>query len=326
MSVIEYSYNSILADDILGYLALRASQGHSKKERYILQTLDIHLSKIGLKEKLLTPSHVDEWINTLPSKLSVNTKIVYISHFTQFAKYLHTLDIPAFIPERPTTEHLYIPYIFSQEEITKLFDAADSLLVFGQTRSLTHIQFPLVLRILYGCGMRIGEILSLKANDVDLNNGVIFVRNAKGNKDRVVPMDHSLVLICRRYYAVTCKNITEDTPLFENTNHAPRSGSWAGWRFQKVLKKSGISLASRPVSRRTICIHCLRHTFAVNSFRKQDLAGIDIYDTTPLLSTFMGHANLYGTETYLHMTAENSKDIVERMSPYAKNIFPEVPK
>ena len=66
-----------------------------------------------------------------------------------------------------------------------------------------------------------------------------------------------------------------------------------------------------------------RHTFAVTAFRKLDLSGKDIYDEAPILSTYMGHDRIYGTEKYLHMTAENSADILEYMEKFNEGLFPE---
>ena len=68
----------------------------------------------------------------------------------------------------------------------------------------------------------------------------------------------------------------------------------------------------------------LRHTFAVTSFRRLDQAGRDMYDEIPVLSAYMGHDRIYGTEKYLHMTAENSADILGRMEHFNLGIFPEV--
>lgn len=70
----------------------------------------------------------------------------------------------------------------------------------------------------------------------------------------------------------------------------------------------------------------IMHTFAVNSFRKIDLDGIDNYEAAPLLAVYMGHVDVTGTEYYLHMTAENSVDIIEKNNAYAKWLFPEVPQ
>ena len=64
----------------------------------------------------------------------------------------------------------------------------------------------------------------------------------------------------------------------------------------------------------------------MNSFRKQNLMGVDSYLATPMLSVYIGHENPTGTEHYLRMSTENSSDIIEKMSAYAAGIFPEVPE
>ena len=60
------------------------------------------------------------------------------------------------------------------------------------------------------------------------------------------------------------------------------------------------------------------------AFRQLDSKGLDMYSEIPILSTYMGHENLYGTEHYLHMTTENSQDILAKMEEFNKGMFPEV--
>ena len=115
----QYEYASIFAPEFVGYLALRESQGHQHtRERHYFKTLDQYLQAENLAVKVLAPVTVEGWLRSLPDNMSVNTKIVYISHYTQFARYLETLGIDAFIPERPVDDKSYTPYTFSSEEIS----------------------------------------------------------------------------------------------------------------------------------------------------------------------------------------------------------------
>ena len=321
-----YQYNSILKDEIYAYLNLRASQGHKGKERYVLHTLDAFLTESRLSEKCLAPHYIDEWINSFPKHLNVNTKAVNISHYTQFAKYLHSLEIPAFIPERPRSNRSYIPYIFSQEEIDRMFEAADSLSTIKGFDFSTCIQFPMLMRLLYGCGLRLGEALALKISDVDFEKSCITIRIAKENKERLVSMDASLSGILENYCKIVFTSLPKTSFLFENRKHGERSHTWTRRCFHAVLECAEIEIPTLPKNGRNICVHCLRHTFAVNAFRQQSIAGVDSYAYAHLLSVYMGHADLLGTETYLHMTAETGRDIYDKMAPYSSSIFPEVPK
>jgi integrase len=114
--------------------------------------------------------------------------------------------------------------------------------------------------------------------------------------------------------------------LFEGENGQIRDGCWARSLFQKLLNAAGIQTPQLSRYERGICLHCFRHTFAVNSLRAQDLAGNDIYSAAPLLSIYLGHAKLVETQRYLHMTAENSKDILSVTNKYSQGLFPEVPQ
>jgi integrase len=329
MKKYNYTCSSILKVEISNFVELRLSQGYKDKARNALESLDRYLTANNVCEKSLTPEIVDGWIKSRYGERSSKTANNAISYYNTFAKYLYVLGITVFLPDNARTKSSYIPYIFSKEEMTSIFRVVDNGLT--NVKPLSNIQFPMLLRLMYGCGLRLGEALFLRVSDIDISDGVLKIRNAKGNKDRLVPMDDTLTEILRCY----CTNhlecgFTDDLYLFASDYSVekgkPRSGQWAGYLFRKALSAAGIELLKDPRSNRDICLYCLRHTFAVNSFRQQDLAGVDNYRSTPFLSIYMGHWDLEGTQTYLHMTAENSEDIMALTTKYSKGLYPEVPQ
>jgi len=323
----QYEYASVLADEFMSYFALRESQGHqSIREFHYFKRFDQYLIAENATEKALPAPIIEGWIKSLPPDMSTNTKIVYISHYTQFAKYLKTLGISAFIPERPVDDNSYTPYVFSENEVERIFAAADNIAENTKSPRFAAYEFPLIMRILYGCGLRLNEALRLRVSDTDLQAGVLLIRNAKGNQDRLVPMDSSLTNILCSYIQTYRKDAAAEALLFPNRKNECYSDMMMRSWFNRVLVKAGIEKANLPRYSRNICLHCLRHTFAVHSFRKQDLAGVDMYAAPPFLSIYMGHAQINGTETYLHMTAENSTDIIEKTAAYTAGLFPEVPR
>jgi len=320
-----YTFASSFANEMCAYFELRASQDHKHdREKHILISLDEFLCVRNIVGKELNPATIESWLQSL-SEIHVNTKIVYISHYTQFAKYLHTLGYKAFIPERPMEDRTYAPYVFTEDEIARLLEAADNLQTRGNP-SIPNIQFPIILRILYGCGLRADEALRLLVSDVDTTAGVLLIRNGKGNKDRLVPMDATLSAIVKQYISYVVRGRDENSLLFLNRNKEQIAQATFRYWFVRALAAAGIEKPDLPRMSRNICVHCIRHTFAVHSFRKQDRAGVDMYSAAPFLSTFMGHTKLYGTETYLHMSAENSADIIEKSAEYTQGLFPEVPR
>lgn len=322
----DVKFESCLKEKMDDYLTLRENKGHrARKERHIIVSLDKYLQSIRLQEPVLLPSIVDGWLSSLPSELNVNTVNVYIAHYTQFAKYLRSFGYNVFIPEKSIGSKIYAPYIFHNDEVFALVKAADDMVGSSSEKQLHNaICFAVMIRMLVGCGFRLNEVRLLKTRDVDLERGIVYVKKAKGYRDRLVPMHESLTEILKVFARSSIPEI--GGWLFPAVNGMPVSYSWIRKRFNICLEDIGIEKPNLPRHSRNICLHCLRHSYAVATFRKLDIDGIDLYSEIPILSTYMGHENLYGTEHYLHLTAENSQDILRRMEGFNKGLFPEVPE
>lgn len=320
-------YKSVLSSEMTNFFALRESRGFNETEnRQLLGRLDKYLISNGISEKKLDQKLLEGWFHSLRPTIKDTTLNQYISLCIQFSRYLQTIGIEAFIPEKVIAHSDYIPYIFSEEQMSTLIYAADHYFDTASYKpvKVSAAQFSVVIRILYGCGMRLNEVLSLNVNDIDTESAVIYVKNGKGKKDRIVPMTKSLNSILKQY--ILGGHIQPDGLLFSSPGGSKRTKSWASWWFNRILITAGIEKPVVPKASRNICLHCLRHTFAVVSFRKMDLSGYDMYDEVPILSTYMGHAQIYETEKYLNMSAESSSDIISKLEQFNKGIFPEVPK
>jgi len=317
-------FGSFLRKEMDDYLTLRENRGHrAKKERHIFVSLDKYLQGIGLHEQELVPRIVDGWLTSLSSERNINTVNVYIAHYTQFAKYLRSFGHIVFVPEKSVGNRNYAPYIFHTDELFALVKAADAIVV-SSTEKHRHnaVCFAVMIRMLAGCGFRLNEVRLLKTRDVDLDRGIVHVKTAKGDRDRLVPMHESLTEVLEIFARSGIPKT--DGWFFSTINGMPVPYSWIRDRFNKCLGYIGISKPELAKHSRNICLHCLRHSYAVAAFRKLDIDGIDLYSEIPILSTYMGHENLYGTEHYLHMTVENSRDILFRMEEFNKGLFPEV--
>lgn len=318
----DYLYTSVFKDEIVRFLKVRAAQGFDDRNVYIMQSLDQYLTSHSVYAKELSPIVVDGWLSESSQGICGGTLVHYVSYVIGFGKFLNSMGYRAFIPEYQRHTETYIPYIFSPNEVTAIFNAADNM-KFGNERS--RFQFPVFLRLLYGCGLRYGEALKLRIDDLDLDNGIILIWNAKGNRDRLVPMDTDLSTIMREYCCRLYAKQPDNPLIFEGEKGKVRGQSWARFLFRKLLATLNMERLNLPKYARGICLHCFRHTFAVSSLRQQEHAGVDSYDVSPLLSIYLGHARLMETQRYLHMTAENSIDILTATSKYTSGMFPEVP-
>ena len=181
-----YVFRSILKDEFNAFLDLRHSQGLKDHNRYIWEYIDRYLTDSHVSEKSVTPERVEGWISSDCADLKDKSVDGFIAAYNVFAKYLISVGIPAYIYPHALSmrRNKYVPYIFTNDEMATMFRIADSG---GSSKDrLSRIQFPALLRILYGCGLRLGEALALRIRDVDFDIGVLLIRNGKGNKDRLV--------------------------------------------------------------------------------------------------------------------------------------------
>jgi len=319
-----YVYGSVFADEMTRYLSLLQAAG-----RYIyqiqssLRSFDRFLVSSGLADKTVDSDTVSEWVKT--RNVSVRTKASNIGHVKGFSKYLLSLGIKASWPETPKVRKDYVPYIFSDSEMERMITVADNL---GSRKAITRatIIFPILLRILYGCGLRLGEGRSIRWMDVDLENGVIFIPAAKNCKQRFVPMDNSLTNLLILYREmIRFDGICTDY-LFEshrNPGEPFMNHSFYDW-FMSVLDAAGIHYAKRHRRERGPCPHCLRHYFAFKSFLKSDNDGRRFEDTSPFLAAYLGHGSVKDLDTYLRSNHSMYTHSHQRVDAALGHLFPEV--
>lgn len=144
----------------------------------------------------LSKDMVNSWICRREGERD-NNQMFRISVIRQFAKFQIAIGQDAYLyPHcRRANSYQYTPYIFTKEEIAKIFWASDHLKKRNHS-PYYHVTTPVIIRILYGCGLRITEALDLKMNDVDLGNKVLTIRDAKNGQDRLIPMSNSVADVC----------------------------------------------------------------------------------------------------------------------------------
>jgi len=319
-----YEYTSALHQEFNDYLTLRASAGIKEtyvKTNYVLAELDRFLVGIGATEKTLTEETLIKWLQSMDVKPS--TKRKKVSAIRGLAKYLSSLGIEAFTPELPRSSNDYVPYVFSEDEFARIITQADNL---AQQSYVSDIQatdqIPILIRLLYGCGLRLGEALALRWKDVVLSTGVLLIVYSKNEKQRIVPMSGSMIEICRAYrYSGLCGSGETDY-LFGNPKGIPYSQIRIRELFNIVLQKADIGYVRSAKYERGPCLHCLRHLFALRSFAKAESEGRSFIDSVPYLSTYLGHDSIMETDKYLNFSYEMYPDAHEAISAYTSGVFP----
>lgn len=207
------------------------------------------------------------------------------------------------IPTRlaPIKDYAYTPYIFSERELGLVLAGVDRLCA-DSFSPHAKLVFPLVFRILIGCGTRIGETVRLEKKDLDLETGFLVLRNTKNHKERLIPMAASLTKRCQAYAASTqlIRRFADSPWLFPNHDRTPFSAGTAYSMFRDALRSAGISHGGRGKGPR---LHDLRHTFAVRVLNKWVGEGKNLTTALPYLAIYMGHEGLKASQHYLRLTA-----------------------
>lgn len=132
----------------------------------------------------------------------------------RFMQYLEKVGIDAYVDrDIRMVQSSFVPYIFSHGEIVRLFAAADGLPYTPISPQRVYVM-SLLFRMLYGCGLRISEALNLVMADVDLDQGVLHIRNSKFGKERLVPMSESLTFRCSQYVSNVGKHRKDEQHFF----------------------------------------------------------------------------------------------------------------
>lgn len=236
----------------------------------------------------------------------------------QFALYLISIGKTAYLlPEHKHNRETFTPYIFTRQQICDLLKAADNLEYAYRSPNMYYV-YPFLLRLLYCCGLRISEALSLKISDIDFSDKLITVKQSKYNNSRLVPMSESLFEYLKKYMAQVGYSENDDGLLFRNRwGNAYLPGSILK-KYKQLLADAGIPCTENG---RLPRLHDLRHTFAVHSLEYMADLGVDTYVSIPYLEEFMGHRNIKCTEKYLRLTSDSYERIIDALSPIYNDLF-----
>jgi integrase/recombinase XerD len=286
-----------LAEHVQDYLRLRRALGFKLRvEGHVLPQLVSYLTAAGAST--VTADLAIAWAG-----LPQGTKPITLAHrlgaARGFAKYLQTIDPTAQVPPSgiwPTSNPRPAPYLWSKTDIARLLDAARDL-----TPPLRAATYETLLGLLAVCGMRVGEALHLTREDVDLRSGVLLIRDAKFDRERLVPLHPTATERLRAYAArrEQARRVPTSSAFFVSGTGAELTYSAVHNSFVELT--TGLGLRTAQVQPR---MHDLRHSFAVQTLLDWYRAGVDVNGQMIVLSTYLGHVHPAGTYWYLSAAPE----------------------
>ena len=316
----EYVQRGVLAPLIRDFIVMRNNLGYKSKScRSSLFAFDRFAREKGLRSITITVDLTEEWCARRPNE-AADTWSHRNCFLRQFSVYLSNLGYETFIPPQVTAPRVetFVPYIFSDAEISAIYAACDSLTLYDR-HARTHIMvLPALIRMLASTGIRIGEAVNLTNRDVNLEQNYLTVRDTKNGKDRLVPISGSLAAICVQYRKYRELLPSNSDYFFVKLNGCGcQANGFARW-WNKILKIAGIKHRGKTVGPR---IQDLRHSFCIKSLACLLKDGKDLYYILPILSMYIGHTSLATTDRYVRMTSEMYPDLLGKTDSICSYIF-----
>lgn len=195
------------------------------------------------------------------------------------------------------------PYIYSDDEISQILTEARRL---RSSHGLKGLAYSTLFGLLRTTGMRIGEVTNLTIQDVNLNDLVIHIRNAKNNRERVIPITEGAAMVLEEYDRMVEKYVPKDhSHFFVLEDARPIHTYNAQYNFAQIGQKIGLrkkqqlwKLGKGPR------IHDLRHTFAVKTLISAFENNLDVDVEIYKLSNFLGHEKIEYTYWYIEAVPE----------------------
>lgn len=207
------------------------------------------------------------------SEFTINSRMNAIKFYFEQVLHLNRMffDIPR--PKKP----IILPKVLSINEVRQIINL---------TKNFKH---QMILKSIYGMGLRVSEVVNLKIEDLDSDTMLVHIKGAKGKKDRIVILPETLLEELREYYL----EYKPKDYLFEN-----RFGNQMSTRSIQVIFKNGLELSK---SRKKVGVHSLRHSFATHLLEN----GTDV----TLIQQLLGHNSIKTTLTYTHVSKKSIQKI-----------------
>ena len=221
----------------------------------------INFNTSYMLKKNLSASYQNQVINAI--------KLFYRNRFNR------TMEVD-FI-QRPRREKR-LPNVLSKNEVKSILEAP------------TNLKHRAMLSLIYACGLRRSELLNLTLKDILSDRNLLFIRQSKGKKDRVVPISIKLIEMLRDYYKAFKPKTWLFEGQFQNTKYSEKS-------LENVLKQS---ITKAKITKK-VSLHWLRHSYATHLLE----SGTDLRYIQELL----GHSSSRTTELYTHVSTRNLQQI-----------------
>lgn len=295
-------YHSCIADMLMSFEEYRKASDRWSETTYgiYLHLFDKFLVEEYPKDETLTQEPIDRWCTRRDTEKpnSCRSRIYPLLCFLKFATNRNMLDI--MIPEPPKRQvPSYIPHAFTEIELDRFFYFCDHLYksepkkIVGRIKKMT---VPVFFRLLYSSGMRTTEVRLLHRKDIDLQSGIIKIKQTKGHMEHYVVLHDTMLELMKIYDKAIEKLQPNRTYFFEcYKSKCYYKQDWVSHIFRAIWKNVSISKATP---------YDFRHHYAIVNINNYITDGFNFHSKFVYLSKSMGHKSLESTKYYYSLVPE----------------------
>jgi len=320
------AFESLLAEGMTRFLAHKRALGrrYASEERE-LRVFDRFLCIQGVTGvEQLTAALLAEFLASRPRPRprSYNALLGVVRRLLDWLvrhEFLAASPLQA-TPRRTTAQR--VPYLFDPPHARQLLEVAGRL-PDAPGAPLRGRTYRTIFALLYGLGLRVGEVARLQRDEVDCARALLLVRATKFGKSRLVPCGPQLIALLRGYLDRTAAHrgsLPPDAPVFSFRGGRAIHPGTISQTFHQLLPRLTLDCPAGTAPPR---VHDLRHAFAVGTLLRWYRAGIAPADRLFHLSTFLGHVNPTSTAVYLTITADLLQEANQRFARWAAPAVPE---
>lgn len=313
------NFTSFLAVKMERFIYYRKTAGNwngSYEEN--LKLFDSYVAQNYPDSHTLSQDMVDGWCTKRETETnnSCRSRIYVVISFLKYLKKHSSTEID--IPKAPRKEkRAYIPHAFTSPELIAFFHECDSLSVYHNSlpNKLHKIIIPVFFRLLFSSGMRTTEARLLKRKDVNMDSGIINIRDSKGNDSHYIVLHDSMTDLLRKYDTAADRHIPDRTYFFPSMHDRPHPRGWVIQNFNTLWNRANRSKATA---------YELRHNYAIYNINRWTDAGFHFSDKLLYLSKSMGHRTVEETKRYFSIVPALSGILYEKTESSMDMILPEV--
>lgn len=322
----ELSWSSPLAEGIVQFLAHKRALGR----RFHVEEATLRLFDRFLVEQhittldAITPDVVDAFLASRPRARprSYNHLLGTLARCCTWLTAQHRLPTsPVRARPRRVTSHR-IAFLFDQATARRLLECALRLPDKGGA-TLRGLTCRTIFAVLYGLGLRVGEVARLTVDDVEWDRQLLVIRETKFGKSRLVPFGPRLGRTLADYLAIRrarTSDLVATSPLFSIRRRKAIHPCTISQTFHRLVPQLGLVVPQGVAPPR---LHDLRHSFAVGTLLQWYKRGLDPNERLLHLSTFLGHVDPASTAVYLTITPALLEEASQRFAHFAAVALPE---